>query len=297
MNTFLLAQYQKVSEATYHPFEIYHVYGANHLLNLGLPIRDLQILNTIATATTPITPSELSAYFDIANNALSNRLSFFESQKFITRHRANDDNRQILLAITSAGKEVADVYAKYIDSFIKRIRQKLSIMEVGTFFTTFKKLQLLLSNTDVDTEGAAPTKITSDLVMKINKYFSKFDQQLLDSHHLKLKISDAFILTEFYMGQQRGMNNLKKLSEFLMIPYQTLISKLAKIWDDGYLTKDEKSHYHLTPATIAFVESFAYQRVSVYYMTMSIFTDKERDLVLKIFAELKDFSLNYTTNQ
>lgn len=296
MSSFLVDEYKKISAATYHPFEIHHVYGANHLLDNSLSIRDLQMLTSIATSQTQITPSLLSGYFSIANNALSNRLSYFESKNYVSRSRSSEDSRQVYITILPEGEKVVAVYTEYINSFIKRIRQKMSFMDVGTFYTTFKKLQQLLLGSSVDSEENPTTKMSPDLLMKINKYFSAFDIQLIESRGLKLKINDVFVLTEYYIMQQQGAVNLKKLSDFLMIPYQTLVSKLAKIADDGYLTKDDKAHYQLTLQAQSIVEAFAYQRIAVYYKTMSIFTDKERELIIKMFAELTSHSLNYQLN-
>lgn len=281
----LIDTYSKIAEETYYPFEIHHMNQAQKHIDSSVSIRDVMMLSAIEFAKTPLNPSKLAKNFSLANNVISNRLALFEESGFITRTRYKEDQRNVELNITNKGKEIVFSYTNYVNTFLKHLKKSLTPLDYLTMNSVIKKLTVVIqdvSHTDDDT-------LSSDFFMRLHKYFNSFDLKLIKELNYDLKINDLIILTEYYIQTLRKTYNLTTLSSKILIPYQTLVSKMNKLHELHLLKHDETSHFVLSESAIHIVQNFMTNRIIVFYQTTSSFNEKETSLTIKIFKSLKDY--------
>jgi hypothetical protein len=154
--------------------------------------------------------------------------------------------------------------------------------------SVLKKLSAVIKSHSSDEDDE---KISSDFFMSLHNYFSSFDLKLIEELNLSIKINDLVILTEYYLQTLTNSFNITTLCNKILIPYQTLISRMNKFHELKLLEHDDSSHLVLTSETLKIVESFMTNRVIVYLQTMSSFNDKETALIIKNFKTLKTYSI------
>jgi DNA-binding MarR family transcriptional regulator len=284
----LIDTYTKISEDSYYAFEIHHMNHASKNIDPSVSIRDVQMLFSIQFAKVPMSPSQLAKHFSLANNVVSNRLLYFEGLNYITRTRFEGDHRSIILSITDKGKEIVSSYTNYINAFLKHLKKSLSPFEYLTMVSVLKKLSAIIKSHSNDEDDE---RISSDFFMSLHNYFISFDLKFIEELDLTIKINDLVILTEYYLQTLTKSYNITTLSNKILIPYQTLISRMNKFHELKLLEHDASSHLVLTSETLKIVESFMTNRVIVYLQTMSSFNDKETALIIKIFKTLKTYSI------
>jgi DNA-binding MarR family transcriptional regulator len=284
----LIDTYNKISEDSYYAFEIHHMNHASKNIDPSVSIRDVQMLFSIQFAKVPMSPSQLAKHFSLANNVVSNRLLYFEGLNYITRTRFEGDHRSIILSITDKGKEIVSSYTNYINAFLKHLKKSLSPFEYLTMVSVLKKLSAIIKSHSNDEDDE---RISSDFFMSLHNYFISFDLKFIEELDLTIKINDLVILTEYYLQTLTKSYNITTLSNKILIPYQTLISRMNKFHELKLLEHDASSHLVLTSETLKIVESFMTNRVIVYLQTMSSFNDKETALIIKIFKTLKTYSI------
>jgi DNA-binding MarR family transcriptional regulator len=246
------------------------------------------MLFSIQFSKVPMSPSLLAKHFSLANNVVSNRLLYFEGLDYITRTRFEGDHRSIILSITDKGKEIVSSYTNYVNTFLKHLKKSLSPFEYLTMVSVLKKLSAVIKSNSSDEDDE---KISSDFFMSLHNYFISFDLKLIEELNLSIKINDLVILTEYYLQTLTNSYNITSLSNKILIPYQTLISRMNKFHELKLLEHDDSSHLVLTSETLKIVESFMTNRVIVYLQTMSSFNDKETALIIKNFKTLKTYSI------
>jgi DNA-binding MarR family transcriptional regulator len=283
----LIDTYTKISEDSYYAFEIHHMNHASKNIDPSVSIRDVQMLFSIQFSKVPMSPSLLAKHFSLANNVVSNRLLYFEGLDYITRTRFEGDHRSIILSITNKGKEIVSSYTNYINAFLKHLKKSLSPFEYLTMVSVLKKLSAIIKSHSNDEDDE---RISSDFFMSLHNYFISFDLKFIEELDLTIKINDLVILTEYYLQTLTKSYNITTLSNKILIPYQTLISRMNKFHELKLLEHDASSHLVLTSETLKIVESFMTNRVIVYLQTMSSFNDKETALIIKIFKTLKTYS-------
>ena len=284
----LIDTYTKISEDSYYAFEIHHMNHASKNIDPSVSIRDVQMLFSIQFSKVPMSPSLLAKHFSLANNVVSNRLLYFEGLDYITRTRFEGDHRSIILSITDKGKEIVSSYTNYVNTFLKHLKKSLSPFEYLTMVSLLKKLSAVIKSHSSDEDDE---KISSDFFMSLHNYFISFDLKLIEELNLSIKINDLVILTEYYLQTLTNSYNITTLSNKILIPYQTLISRMNKFHELKLLEHDDSSHLVLTSETLKIVESFMTNRVIVYLQTMSSFNDKETALIIKNFKTLKTYSI------
>jgi DNA-binding MarR family transcriptional regulator len=284
----LIDTYTKISEDSYYAFEIHHMNHASKNIDPSVSIRDVQMLFSIQFSKVPMSPSLLAKHFSLANNVVSNRLLYFEGLDYITRTRFEGDHRSIILSITDKGKEIVSSYTNYVNTFLKHLKKSLSPFEYLTMVSLLKKLSAVIKSHSSDEDDE---KISSDFFMSLHNYFISFDLKLIEELNLSIKINDLVILTEYYLQTLTNSYNITSLSNKILIPYQTLISRMNKFHELKLLEHDDSSHLVLTSETLKIVESFMTNRVIVYLQTMSSFNDKETALIIKNFKTLKTYSI------
>jgi DNA-binding MarR family transcriptional regulator len=284
----LIDTYTKISEESYYAFEIHHMNHASKNIDPSVSIRDVQMLFSIQFSKVPMSPSLLAKHFSLANNVVSNRLLYFEGLDYITRTRFEGDHRSIILSITDKGKEIVSSYTNYVNTFLKHLKKSLSPFEYLTMVSVLKKLSAVIKSNSSDEDDE---KISSDFFMSLHNYFISFDLKLIEELNLSIKINDLVILTEYYLQTLTNSYNITSLSNKILIPYQTLISRMNKFHELKLLEHDDSSHLVLTSETLKIVESFMTNRVIVYLQTMSSFNDKETALIIKNFKTLKTYSI------
>jgi DNA-binding MarR family transcriptional regulator len=284
----LIDTYTKISEDSYYAFEIHHMNHASKNIDPSVSIRDVQMLFSIQFSKVPMSPSLLAKHFSLANNVVSNRLLYFEGLDYITRTRFEGDHRSIILSITDKGKEIVSSYTNYVNTFLKHLKKSLSPFEYLTMVSVLKKLSAVIKSHSSDEDDE---KISSDFFMSLHNYFISFDLKLIEELNLSIKINDLVILTEYYLQTLTNSFNITTLSNKILIPYQTLISRMNKFHELKLLEHDDSSHLVLTSETLKIVESFMTNRVIVYLQTMSSFNDKETALIIKNFKTLKTYSI------
>lgn len=282
----LIDTYIKISEESYYPFEIHHMHHASKHLDPSVSIRDVQMLFSIQYAKTSMSPSNLAKHFSLANNVISNRLHHFEELEFITRHRYEGDQRSVVLKITEKGKTIVSSYTDYVNTFLKHLNKSLSPLDYLTMMSVLKKLNLIVKSQNTDDEE----KISSDFFMSLHNYFISFDLKLIEELKYTLKVNDLVILTEYYLQTLNQSYNMSQLSNKILFPYQTLISKMNKFHEMHLLEHDTNSHFILTTEALHIVETFMTSRVIVYYQALKSFSEKELTLIAKNFKTLKDYS-------
>jgi DNA-binding MarR family transcriptional regulator len=283
----LIDTYIKISEESYYPFEIYHMHQASKHIDPSVSIRDVQMLFSIQYAKTPMSPSSLSKNFSLANNVISNRLHYFEELEFITRHRFEGDQRSVILTITNKGKEIVSSYTNYVNTFLKHLKKSLIPLDYLTMMSVLKKLSHIIKTKSKEDDDEI---ISSDFFMSLHNYFISFDLNLIEELNYNLKVNDFVILTEYYLQTLNHSHNVSQLSNKILFPYQTLISKMNKFHDMHLLEHDANSHFVLTKEALHIVETFMTSRVIVYYQTLKSFSEKELALIAKNFKTLKEYS-------
>jgi DNA-binding MarR family transcriptional regulator len=284
----LIDTYNKISEDSYYAFEIHHMNHASKNIDPSVSIRDVQMLFSIQFAKVPMSPSQLAKHFSLANNVVSNRLLYFEGLNYITRTRFEGDHRSIILSITDKGKEIVSSYTNYINAFLKHLKKSLSPFEYLTMVSVLKKLSAIIKSNSNDEDDE---RISSDFFMSLHNYYISFDLKFIEELDLTIKINDLVILAEYYLQTLTKSYNITTLSNKILIPYQTLISRMNKFHELKLLEHDASSHLILTSETFKIVESFMTNRVIVYLQTMSSFNDKETALIIKNFKTLKTYSI------
>jgi DNA-binding MarR family transcriptional regulator len=226
----LIDTYTKISEDSYYAFEIHHMNHASKNIDPSVSIRDVQMLFSIQFSKVPMSPSLLAKHFSLANNVVSNRLLYFEGLDYITRTRFEGDHRSIILSITDKGKEIVSSYTNYVNTFLKHLKKSLSPFEYLTMVSVLKKLSAVIKSNSSDEDDE---KISSDFFMSLHNYFISFDLKLIEELNLSIKINDLVILTEYYLQTLTNSFNITTLSNKILIPYQTLISRMNKFHEIG----------------------------------------------------------------
>jgi DNA-binding MarR family transcriptional regulator len=292
--TYLLNQYKVICKNSYHNFEIYHLNTLNHLVDGDITARDLQMLALISHRSEFTTPTILKEAHHMKFSALTNRLATLETKNLIRREKLHESSKTVVIKLTDAGKKIVEVYDHYTKKYIQYVKNALSLKEMYTLFTTFKKLKTLVyQNNDHDLENITFKKILTPLFLfDIYNYFVSFELEWLDYHENFIKHSDLFILSEIYIHLKDKNLNYKDLSNYLKIPYQSLMSKIRKFRTTKIMIQSELKDSFEDKMAV-FLESYISLRTIVYYETLSHFSNKEQLIITKIFFLLKQHALNY----
>lgn len=292
MLPYLLKQYERISEFAYYNFDIYHLEALNHLVGDQYSSRDLQILSLIANTRVPATPSLIKEKLLMQPSTISNRLAFYEKQELIVRAPSKLDLRTIEIAITPKGKEFISINDRYMKDLVQLARKSISMSDALTLLSLTKKLKKLIQREGDDATGDPSASLDSQLLSNMIDYFIGIENDFLDTVTLSIKQRDLFILTELFVNfQMKGTLSIKQVAEHLLIPYQTIVSKVRKFQEIGYLSKLEHE-YVFAPEITMVIREYISLRIIIYYETMSHFTPKEQQLIHLVFDLLKKLAIS-----
>lgn len=296
MDQLIVEQYQTISQSTFYAFEIDHLAAISKLVGDDINVRDLHMLSTLSKSKTHVIPSMLAEIHHTSINGVSNRLKLLEKLEYIVRRKSEEDSRKVWINLTDKGILSLERYNLYIDSFVSTIKKQISFYHYPLFIGAMKKLVGLIrvtNNIDSIKLWDDPTHLSSQILTEINNHFISYDYELLIEMNSKIKLRDLFIITELYIQQFRNHTNIKALSVHLLMPYQTLVSKINKFIKEGFILRKNASRYEFSDLLIRWIEKFMSRRVIVYYMTMSHFTDKEKDVIHLMFKLLRQHATSY----
>lgn len=109
---------------------------------------------------------------------------------------------------------------------------------------------------------------------------------------MPLKQNELFFLSELHLHMKTKKYTYKGLANHLMIPYQTIISKINKYKRNGVILTRDNIDF-LNPEVLGLINEYIYLRTIIYYETLSHFQPKQQQFIIKLFSILKDHSLLY----
>lgn len=292
MRDFIIEKYKNISRLTYYNFDVYYYSAIKKVMGNYLSVKDLNFLIFINSYHPSVTPTTLSKAFYVSMNNVSNRLKLLEDNSYIKRDKAVEDTRQTVISITDQGKQLIAFYSQFMEGYIKYLRKNISALEYLQILSAVKKLKRLMQNNNYNKMNQIPatTKLLDSIfLIEISNYFALFEQRYIEELSLDLKQNDLFILTELYIHVSEGKLNLQQLADSLYIPYQTLVSKVNKYIKLDYLVKDKTIMFNDAIQTV--IEKYMMMRTIIYFDTMNSLNEKETNVVLKMFDQLKEFSL------
>lgn len=283
MTTLIMRTYQEISEKTYYPFDIHYLDMVASLGDDFLNLRDILTLVLIHNAKDNVNPTFLSQYFHVNMNTISNQLKALEKEGYITREKAQIDMRQSTLQLQDKSRWIVKQYRALVDDIILNIRKSFSFVELAKIPAIMKKMIHITKYETTESEGM----FSANFLFHLTNFFSQYDYQLIDQTNVDIKVRDLFLLTELWVDQALGHHNLKVFAERHYIPYQTMVSKVKKYVELGWLTHKEKKTYDFSLFLQQLILKFMSQRIILYYQTMSSFTTKERAMIEHMFQVMR----------
>lgn len=292
MNHFVFENYHTIANKTYRIFEIYHRHAVDIFMDCELSLRDIQMLNFIHKTKQDVTANLVASMFRIANNALSNRLAYFEQKDIVKRERGKTDSRQTIISLERYGLDLVRRYDQYIQAYIQRVRQTFGFTQLNSVRQMLKKFNKVILETSnlfpAELDLSNKDYLNANLLFYLNYYFSSFDFTLSQMSGLNINAQDTNILLELYLYFMNGQSTITTFAEQMHLHYQSIISKINKYVRNGLIIEDGETKYRFCDELIHYLEQFLQQRVIVYYHTMMQFNDKEQATTLKMFEVLKE---------
>jgi DNA-binding MarR family transcriptional regulator len=297
MNSEFITLYQDVCEKTYYVYTIWHREGIRQYLKDRLSLRDIQMLNFVEKSKQTITTDILAPLFFLKKNALSNRLTYFEHNDLINRVPDPTDKRKNQIHLKKAGSELIDYYNQYLKKMISTINKNLKPLElIHMSHAISKVIDMLFEKPGLFPESLKfkkPKELNNQFLFFLNYYYSTFDYELIKNNDFPMDAYDLFTLSELYIDSQKGHSNLMELSKKMLMPYQTLVSKVKKFQAKEWIFKPKNGPYDFSQEAIQLVRDYIYQKVIVYQQTMALFNEKEAEVMMNVFQSIKHHAKSY----
>lgn len=287
MTELIMNTYREISEKTYYNFEIHYLDMVASLGDAFLNLRDILTLVLIDNSKEIITPTFLSQYFHVNMNTISNQLKALENEGYIIREKSIHDMRQANIQLQDKSRLIVNQYRDLVNELILKIRKSFHFVELSKLPGIMKKMAHMTQANQNDHDGL----FSAHFLFHLTNYFSKYDHELIEKDQIDMKLKDLFLLTELWVDQQLGLNNLKLFSDRHYIPYQTMVSKIKKYVEVGLLAHKDKKTYEFSPSLEHLILKFVSQRTILHYQTMSLFTTKEEEMIYQMFDVIKQTHL------
>ena len=282
--------YKRICQETYHNFEIYNL-RAIDALDLGeINSKDLQILIFIQGIEQGVTPSAISNHFNMNNTALSNRLVHYEYLNLIRKKQNIEDSRSVLISLTELGVSKTTIYHEYVNGFIRYLRKHISLMKYPTTFKAIKKISAIILNQPV--QALIKEDLSKEVLFDVQKYFSTIINTYIDESVPFIKDNDLFILTELFLHTHEQLKEMTYLSNKLLMPYQTLMSKIKKYKTLNYIDKKADGSYTFSAEILTVIQGYMHVRMVLYYEFFQKLETYEREQIKSIFQLLKTYAID-----
>jgi len=118
----------------------------------GLSIGETNVLAALRRAGPPntLTPTQLYQGLLLSSAAMTHRLDRLEEAGYLHRSRAEHDRRQVLVALTPAGRAVVD---EVMDDYTRHLNTLLSVLEIDERAELEGGLRALLQHLERDPAG------------------------------------------------------------------------------------------------------------------------------------------------
>lgn len=118
----------------------------------GLSIGETNVLAALRRAGPPhtLTPTQLYQGLLLSSAAMTHRLDRLEASGYLHRSRAEHDRRQVLVALTPAGRAVVDVV---MDDYTRHLNELLAVLEGHERTELEGGLRALLQHLERDPAG------------------------------------------------------------------------------------------------------------------------------------------------
>lgn len=292
MLNYVMNQYKEICSLTYHNFEIYHIQALNRLFDGDISARDVQILAFIYHSKDQVAPTQLKDVFKMNFSALSNRLAVFEKLDIIKRDKPDAQKKMVHIQLTKAGELMVLEFDAYTNQFLDKLKQSFSLWDAFTINATWNQLKKMVYGNENDENPTGKKMISTNFLFDLYNYFTAFELEWIEKNQIPFKQRELFFLSELYLHIETKKYTYKNLAEHLMIPYQTLMSKIQKYKRDGVILSKETMD-DLNPDILSIVHEYIYLRTIIYYETMSHFQPKQQRFIIKLFAILKAHALDH----
>lgn len=281
-------KYIWIKDRTYHIFELYHFQALSSIFKYDISSKDLNLIKSIYRYPT-ITASEIISSTGISASNLSNRLTFLESKNLIIRKKDALDSRKYNLILTDAAHELIKINQSYTQHFIQYTKSSLSLSEKITFTRFLNQWQKKQKNSHHNKASYSLEGVENILDM-LQNHFIHSESHFIEALTVECTYEDIFFLSELYLNQMLTKYSLPNLAKYLLMPYQTVISKIKKYTAMHLLTKEHKT-FIFHSDLIHLIDNFISLRIINYYETLYQSSAKEVSVILKTFDLLKNYAL------
>lgn len=286
----IIDNYKRICNETYYNFEVYNLRAIDSL-DLGeINARDLQMLIYTQDFNDGVTPGMIAQYFNISSTALSNRLVHLEHLGLIQRKSNLQDSRSKFISLTKLGIDKTNVYHEYVNDFIHYLRKNTPVLKLPTTFKAIKKIGAIILNHPIN--NTTKSEISKEILFDVQKYFSITINKFIEENSNHMKDGDLFLLTELFLHGFNEHKELTILANKLLIPYQTLMSKIKKFRSLGYIEKRIDNLYKFDTNLMMMIQGYMHLRVVLYHEFFDKLETYEREQIRSIFQLLKTYAIS-----
>lgn len=179
----------------------------------------------------------------------------------------------------------------------KNLKNNLSKMEGLTLIGFLVKLNNVFFKSEIKTKMMkliTDYELLNTILDKVQDFFINNDTTSFNILNNEITYDQIFLLSELYMNKYVYKKSNPQLAEYLMISYQTLVTKLKKFISIGLIKKDEndKHIYHFPGEVVHIIDNFIHTRIINYYEIMQFANDKEKEIIFKVFKSMENYSLS-----
>lgn len=279
-------KYLQIRDQTYSIFEIYHRQALASIFKSNVSAKDLALIKSIA-ALKEATPSKITNLTGVSPTNLSNRLAYLETQHLIERTKNIIDQRKYIVTLTPSALDIIEQYQTYLNDFFTYVKKNLNFKEkliFNHFLTNWKKIKTIKESDN--------TRHDFNVIDDIENFFINKEFDFFADEKVSFTFSDLSFLSSLYLNEVVVQLSLPKLADTLFIPYQTLVSKINRFVQEGHITKDKKK-LTFSAELIHAVDQFMMLRIINYYEALRGASLKEQEVVIKVFALLKDYASSF----
>lgn len=278
-------KYIQIKEQTYDVFEIYHNEALANLFKENISAKDLSLLK-LSHALKEATPTKIINATKISPTNLSNRLAHLETQGLLERSKNVSDQRQRNIKLTKKALLIIKDYQIYFDGLVTYLKRGLNIQEKIAFN---RYLQTWSKN--ISELNQAGNAINSNVIDKMLNFFLSNETTFFEDETITFNYHELSFLCELYLNEKITHLSLPTLAAKLFLPYQTVVSKVNRLIQEGVISKDKKK-LTFSDKSVHAIDQFIMLRVFTYYQVLLGATKKEVDVVTKVFALFKEYALS-----
>lgn len=287
--------YKDIKDKTYSIFEIYHKTSLAKIYVDELNMKSVKLLRLIHIDPN-IEIQELSNKLDLSLSNLSNHFNNLEKRGFLIRMKNVLDNRKTDFSLTVEGLKVIQKYDAYMSALSKYLKSQLSKIEGLTFIGFLAKINDHFFKSDSKTKVLkviGDYGLLNSILDKVQDFFINSDIKSITFNNHEMTYDQLYLLSELYMNKQIYKKSNPQLADYLMISYQTLVTKTKKFISLDFIQKDEndKHYFNFPDEIIHILDNFIHTRIINYYEIMQHASEKEKEVIFKVFNLMKDYSI------